>query len=128
MAETRARVLVADDDPAILRLIEVTFALEGLEVVGVARGEEALRAARNETFDLIVLDVMMPGIDGWEVCERLKADEATADVPIVFLSARTRDEDQARGLGLGVDAYVTKPFDPDALLELAKRLVGRAGG
>jgi DNA-binding response OmpR family regulator len=120
-----ARVLVADDDAVILRLLEVNFSLDGFDVVTANRGEEALEKARHEgPFDLVVLDVMMPGMDGWQVCELLKRDEATSHVPVMFLSARTQDQDRARGLSLGVSAYVTKPFDPDELLQLARRLVG----
>lgn len=123
VAETAGRILVADDDPVILRLLEVNFTLEGFEVVLAERGEEALREARAEAFDLILLDVMMPGMDGWEVCEALKADPDTADIPVIFLSARTQEQDRARGMGLGVAAYITKPFDPEELIELAHKLV-----
>ena len=120
------RVLVADDDAVILRLLEVNFVLEGYEVVTADRGETALDRARSGGFDLVVLDVMMPGMDGWEVCERLKADPETAGIPIVFLSARTQDQDRERGARLGVSAYVTKPFDPEELLALAERLTANA--
>ena len=85
------RVLVADDDAVILRLLEVNFSLEGYEVTTADRGEAALELAGDRHYDLIVLDVMMPGMDGWEVCERLKADPSTAGIPVIFLSARTQD-------------------------------------
>jgi DNA-binding response OmpR family regulator len=124
LTDRRARVLVADDDAVILRLLEVNFSLEGFDVVTADRGEEALRKATSDgPFDLILLDVMMPGMDGWTVAEALKSEDRVAGVPIVFLSARTQEQDRARGLSLGVAAYVTKPFDPDELLGLARRLI-----
>lgn len=120
---TATRILVADDDPVILRLLQVNFGLEGFEVRTATRGEEAITAADEMTPDIILLDVMMPGLDGWEVCRRLKEDERFKETPIVFLSARAQDEDRKRGYGLGVAAYVTKPFDPGRLVELVRRLV-----
>ncbi len=90
-----------------------------------ANGQEALDKARASLPDVILLDVMMPGLDGWEVCRRLKEDEATRDVPVIFLSARAQEEDRRRGLALGVFDYVIKPFDPDHLLEVVgKALTG----
>ncbi len=116
------RILVADDDPVILRLIEVNLGLEGFEVETAGRGEDALARARDGSPDLILLDVMMPGMSGWEVARRLKEDAKTADIPVVFLSARTQEEDRRRGRELGVVAYVTKPFDPDDLVDTVRRL------
>ena len=123
LAPLTARVLIADDDAVILRLLEVNFSLEGYEVVTASRGEEAIERASEGRFDLIVLDVMMPGMDGWEVASRLKEEEVTASIPVVFLSARTQEQDKERGMRLGVAAYVTKPFDPEELLGLAQRLI-----
>ena len=118
----RARILVADDDPVILRLLEVNLGLEGFEVETAARGEEALTKARESHPALILLDVMMPGLNGWDVARELKADPDTADVPVVLLSARTQEEDRRRGQELGADAYITKPFDPSELAETIRRL------
>jgi CheY-like chemotaxis protein len=115
------RILVADDDPVILRLLQVNFNLEGYEVHTATRGEEALEKAREHLPDIILLDVMMPGVDGWEVCRRLKEDQATAAIPVIFLSARAQDQDRRRGYELGVVAYVTKPFDPGELIEVVQR-------
>lgn len=120
------KVLIADDDPVILRLLEVNFSLEGFDVDTAERGEAVLERAAQRRPDLVILDVMMPGMDGWEVCERLKDSPGTADVPIVFLSARTQEHDRERGRKLGVSAYVTKPFDPEELIRLAKSLVAGA--
>jgi DNA-binding response OmpR family regulator len=116
------RVLVADDDPIILRLLEVNLGLEGFSVETALRGEDAMIRARETHPDLIILDVMMPGMTGHDVAGQLKGDPATADIPIVFLSARTQEEDRARGRELGVAAYITKPFDPGELVDIVRRL------
>ena len=116
LGERPTRILVADDDPVILRLIEINLSLEGFEVALTERGEDTIEVARTTNPNLILLDVMMPGMTGWEVAERLKDDPATASIPIVFLSARTQEDDRRRGEELGVAAYVTKPFDPSELV------------
>lgn len=120
------RILVADDDAVILRLLQVNFGLEGFEVQTAIHGQDALERAKEMCPDVILLDVMMPGLDGWEVCRRLKEDESLAKTPVVFLSARAQDEDRQRGYDLGVAAYVTKPFDPSRLIKLVRGLVGEA--
>ena len=120
------RVLVADDDPVILRLIEVNLALEGFEVETASGGEDVITKAGQVEPDVILLDVMMPGVTGWDVAARLKADGATAHIPLVFLSARTQEEDKRKGEELGVAAYVSKPFDPVELVATIRRLAGRA--
>jgi DNA-binding response OmpR family regulator len=117
-----ARILVADDDPIILRLLQVNLDLEGFAVDTAARGEDALARALETSPDVILLDVMMPGLTGWDVARQLKGDARTAAIPIVFLSARTQDEDVRRGEELGVAAYVRKPFDPGELVDLILRL------
>jgi len=121
-----ARILIADDDPIILRLLQVNLDLEGFAVDTAARGEDALARARETPPDVILLDVMMPGLTGWDVARQLKEDARTAGIPIVFLSARTQEEDVRRGEELGVAAYVTKPFDPGDLVELIHQLSNTA--
>src|SRR5919106_4556894 len=118
----QARVLVADDDPIILRLLEVNLGLEGFLVETASRGEDAVRRAREGKPDVIVLDVMMPGMSGYEVAEQLKGDPETLSIPVVFLSARAQDDDRRRGQQLGGAAYITKPFDPAELVEVVRRL------
>jgi CheY-like chemotaxis protein len=115
------RVLLVDDDAVIVRLLEVNFRLSGFEVETATRGEEALRKATELHPDVIVMDVMMPGLDGWAVTERLREEPGTADTPIVLLSARVRDDDRSRGYALGVVDYVNKPFDPTDLVEVVRR-------
>lgn len=125
-----SRVLVVDDDPVIRGLLEVNLELEGYEVRLAVDGSDALAQVAAEHPDLVLLDIMMPGIDGWEVAQQLKGDERTAHIPVAFLTARAMGTDVKRGTDLGADAYVTKPFDPEELLELVDRLVtgGGAGG
>jgi DNA-binding response OmpR family regulator len=120
------KVLAIDDDPVILRLIEVNLSLEGFEVAIVAGGDDALARARAVNPDVILLDVMMPGVTGWDVARRLKDDAATSAIPLVFLSARTQEEDRRKGLELGVAAYVSKPFEPVDLVDTIRRVAGRA--
>ena len=124
----QSRVLLVDDDPVIVRLLEVNFRLEGFHVRTASNGEEALEKAAEERPDVVVLDVMMPGLDGWEVCARMREDPKMADIPVVFLSARARDDDRSHGYALGVVEYVTKPFDPADLIEVVRRhLAGEEG-
>ncbi|RJQ71493.1 DNA-binding response regulator [Pseudonocardiaceae bacterium YIM PH 21723] len=104
----KPRVLVVDDEQGIRRGLERGLAGEGMEVVGVGDGVTALRAARTGTFDALVLDVMLPGLSGYEVLKQMRA--AGVWTPVVMLSAKDTDEEQADGLDLGADGYVTKPF------------------
>ena len=113
-------MLLVDDDPVIVRLLEVNFRLEGFEVDAAGSGIEAVEKARADRPDLVLLDVMMPGLDGWETCRRLRETPGLADVPVVFLSARAQEDDVARGYALGVVGYVTKPFDPQELIETVR--------
>ena len=118
-----ARVLVVDDDPVIVRLLEVNLRLEGYEVETASRGEEAVERALATDPALVLLDVMMPGLDGWETCRRLRQEPRFEHTPVVFLSARAQDDDRSKGLALGSVSYVTKPFDPSRLMELVGRLL-----
>jgi DNA-binding response OmpR family regulator len=120
------KVLAVDDDPVILRLIEVNLSLEGFEVALAAGGDDALTKAREVDPDVILLDVMMPGVTGWDVARKLKDDAATTATPLIFLSARTQEEDRRKGQELGVAAYVSKPFDPAELVDTIRRVAGRA--
>jgi DNA-binding response OmpR family regulator len=124
--DAHVTVLAADDDPVILRLIEVNLALEGFAVATATRGEDVLAKAKEVGPDVILLDVMMPGMTGWDIARHLKQDGATSAIPVVFLSARTQDEDRRRGEELGVAAYVNKPFDPTDLVGTIRRVAGRA--
>ena len=119
------RILICDDDPVILRLLEVNLQLEGFNVLLAHHGEEALEIATRETPDLIVLDIMMPRLDGYQTCRKLKEQESTKDIPVIFLSAKAQASDVELGKSFGVDDYLTKPFDPDDLIAVVNRFVGQ---
>jgi DNA-binding response OmpR family regulator len=123
MSETR--VLVIDDEAPIRLLCRVNLEAEKIEVLEAADGPSGLEKARAELPDVILLDVMMPGLDGWRVAEELLDDERTAGIPIVFLTARAELRDRARGLDLGGVDYVTKPFNPVELAPLVRALLER---
>lgn len=122
-----ARVMACDDDHVIRGLLEVNLEMEGYDVVTACDGQDALDKIREHAPDLVLLDVMMPNLNGWQVAEVLQADEATRGIPIVFLSARAMETDVQRGTGLGAAAYVTKPFDPIDLMELVAQLLEERG-
>jgi DNA-binding response OmpR family regulator len=113
------RVLVVDDEAPIRLLCRANLEHAGMQVVEAADGVAGLEAARQESPDLILLGVMMPRLDGWTVAEQLRADPRTSEIPIVFLTARRRLRDRARGIDLGAVDYITKPFNP---LDLAPRI------
>jgi DNA-binding response OmpR family regulator len=117
------RVLIVDDDKVIQQLLEVNLELEGYEVAKASNGEEALAMVHDFAPDLVLLDVMMPKLDGREVCRRIKSDPATGGIPVIFLSARAQDMDVTSGLELGASAYITKPFDPVDLLETVSKVL-----
>jgi DNA-binding response OmpR family regulator len=120
-----ATVLVVDDDPVILKLLEVNFEMEGFTVVRAADGAEGLERAREVLPDIVILDVMMPRMTGYEVAKALREDERTAHIPIIFVTARAQSSDVERGMELGVDDYVTKPFDPLDLIARVNVLLAR---
>src|ERR671939_28491 len=121
------RVLVVDDEAPIRLLCRVNLEAEGMEALEAGDGDSGLEKARSERPDVILLDVMMPGRDGWQVAEALLSDESTSGIPIVFLTARAEVKDRARGLDLGGVDYVTKPFNPVELAPLVEDLVRRVG-
>lgn len=118
-----ARILVADDDPGVLKLIRLTLELEGFEVDAVMDGSAALAEIRTGTYDLAVLDIMMPMLDGVDVCRAVKADAATAAVPVILLSAKAQARDIDIGMAAGADRYMTKPFEPLDLVESIQGLL-----
>jgi DNA-binding response OmpR family regulator len=119
------RVLVIDDEAPIRLLCRVNLEAEKMQVLEASDGPTGLEKARNEGPDVILLDVMMPGLDGWQVAEELLGDERTRAIPIVFLTARAEVRDRARGLDLGGIDYVTKPFNPVELAPLVRELIHR---
>ena len=119
------RILVVDDEPDILALVAYHLARSGYRVSTASSGAEALQAARDEQPALIVLDLMLPELSGFEVLERLRADRALADVPVLMLTARREESDRVQGLSLGADDYLVKPFSPQELVLRVRNILRR---
>jgi DNA-binding response OmpR family regulator len=117
------RILVAEDEPDIRELIALTLQFNGYEVVGTRDGIEAINVAQNDQFDLILMDVRMPRMTGYEACRRLREIETTKDIPIIFLSAKGQETEVQAGLDAGADHYILKPFAPDALTRKIKEVL-----
>lgn len=120
----KGRILVVDDEIYIVHILDFSLGMEGYEVITALDGELALEKARTEKPDLIVLDIMMPKLDGYETCKRLKADPITKDMPVILLSAKGRNVDQKVGFEVGADDYITKPFSPRKLVERINAILG----
>jgi DNA-binding response OmpR family regulator len=127
MTTGATRVLVIDDEAPIRLLCRVNLEAEGMLVLEAADGPSGLEKARAESPNVVLLDVMMPGLDGWRVAEELLDDPRTESIPIVFLTARAELRDRARGIDLGGIDYVTKPFNPVELAPLVRNLLDRVG-
>ena len=125
MNDRRPLVLVADDDPDIRSLVTLRLERSGYEVVAAGDGEQALAAALERAPDLALLDVMMPKLDGYEVTERLRREEATRHLPVILLTARVQETDIARGVEAGADDYVKKPFSTSELRDRVQAVLGR---
>jgi len=125
---SKTRVLVIDDEAPIRLLCRVNLEAEGMKVFEAADGPTGLEQAREHVPDVVLLDVMMPGLDGWRVAEQLLDDPDTRGIPIVFLTARAELRDRARGLDLGGLDYVTKPFNPVELAALIRDVIARVEG
>jgi two-component system phosphate regulon response regulator PhoB len=121
----KQRILVVDDEPEAVELVEFNLKQAGYAVTTAADGAEALKKARTQTPDLIVLDVMLPEMNGFEICKALRLDPATAKVPIIMLTAKAAEIDRVLGLELGADDYLTKPFSPRELLLRIKKILSR---
>ncbi|GAA3121572.1 response regulator transcription factor [Streptosporangium carneum] len=122
MSEVLGRVLVVDDDEIIRQLIAVNLTLEGFQVETASDGQDCLDRVLDVMPDVITLDVMMPRLDGWMTATRLRGDEETSHIKVVLITARAQEDDKRRGLGIGVDAYLTKPFDPSELIQVVRDL------
>jgi two-component system phosphate regulon response regulator PhoB len=121
----KERILVVDDEEDILELVTYNLAREGYLITGALTGEDALKRARSEAFDLILLDLMLPGIDGLEVTKSLKGDQKTRNLPIIMLTAKGEEADIVTGLELGADDYITKPFSPRVLTARVRAVLRR---
>ncbi|MEU9886727.1 response regulator [Sphaerisporangium sp. NPDC051017] len=122
MEELLGRVLVVDDDEVIRQLIAVNLNLEGFQVETATDGQDCLDRVGAVQPDVITLDVMMPRLDGWMTATKLRADERTSHIKIMMITARAQEDDKKRGLAIGVDAYLTKPFDPAELIQVVRDL------
>jgi two-component system alkaline phosphatase synthesis response regulator PhoP/two-component system response regulator VicR len=121
------KILVVDDERHIVRLVQVNLERAGYQVVAAFDGKEALKKVSSEKPDLVVLDVMMPYMDGFQVLKQMKADAASKDIPVIMLTAKAQDADVFRGWASGVDMYLTKPFNPLELMTFVKRIFEAAG-
>jgi two-component system alkaline phosphatase synthesis response regulator PhoP/two-component system response regulator VicR len=122
------KILAVDDEKHIVRLVQVNLERQGYEVVTANDGKEALKKVEEERPDLLVLDVMMPYMDGFEVLQNLRRNPETRDIPVIMLTAKAQDADVFKGWQSGVDCYLTKPFNPMELISFVKRIFGSMDG
>jgi two-component system alkaline phosphatase synthesis response regulator PhoP len=123
----KGKILVVDDEIYIVHILDFSLGMEGYEVITALDGEQAIEKAHAEKPDLIVLDIMMPKLDGYETCKALKGDPTTRDIPVILLSAKGRNVDQKIGFEVGADDYITKPFSPRKLVERINSILGHTG-
>ena len=121
----KKKILIVEDEESLLKLESILLTSKGYDVRGVANGQEALDAIAEEKPDLVLLDIMLPEIDGFEVCQRIKDDPATRDVPVIMLTAKKSREDMARGEKVGADWYITKPFKSAMVIETIQRFLAK---
>ena len=124
-AVAKGKILVVDDEVYIVHILDFSLGVEGYDVATAFDGEQALAKVAQEKPDLIVLDIMMPKLDGYETCKRLKGDAATRDIPVILLSAKGRNVDQKVGFEVGADDYITKPFSPRKLVDRINSILGQ---
>ena len=121
----KGRILVVDDEIYIVHILDFSLGMEGYEVVTALDGEQALEKVAQQKPDLIVLDIMMPKLDGYETCKALKSKAETKDIPVILLSAKGRNVDQKTGFEVGADDYITKPFSPRKLVDRINAILGQ---
>ena len=123
---SKGRILVVDDEIYIVHILDFSLGMEGYEVLTALDGEQALERLKSDKPDLIVLDIMMPKLDGYEVCRTIKTNPDTQHIPVILLSAKGRNVDQKMGFDVGADDYITKPFSPRKLVERINALLGQS--
>jgi two-component system phosphate regulon response regulator PhoB len=121
----KENILIVDDEEDVLELVQYNLTREGYNTIAAVSGEEAVNKAKTALPDLVILDLMLPGMDGFEVCRRLKSDSKTQMIPIIMLTAKSEESDVVVGLELGADDYVTKPFSPKVLIARVRRTLQR---
>jgi two-component system alkaline phosphatase synthesis response regulator PhoP len=119
------KILVIEDDPATSRLVDYTLRHEGYQILTASNGLEGIRKAHDEKPDLIILDVMLPGMDGFEICHRLRSEPDTAQMPILMFSAKAQEIDKDTGLKVGADDYLAKPADPAEVVNRVEKLLAQ---
>jgi DNA-binding response OmpR family regulator len=117
------KILIIEDDPAISRLVDYSLKHEGYEVIAATNGLEGMRRARYEAPDLVILDVMLPGMDGFEICHRLRAEANTSQIPILMFSAKAQEIDKDTGMKVGADDYLPKPAAPAEIVSHVEKLL-----
>jgi phosphate regulon transcriptional regulator PhoB len=122
---TKKKILIVDDEPDIVSLVSYNLKKEGFDVSSAFDGEDALKAIRKEKFNLIILDLMLPGIQGMELCSILRSSEETSSIPVIMLTAKSEELDKVLGLEMGADDYITKPFSPRELIARVKAVLRR---
>ena len=120
------KIMVVDDEPYIARVIKFKLEQEGYQVFSANDGITGLNKIKEDKPDLVLLDVMMPGLSGYEVCQKIKADAELSGIPVVILTAKGQERDREQGFNVGANDYITKPFSPNRLLELVKSIIGEA--
>lgn len=121
----KKKILIVEDEESLLKLESILLTSKGYDVRGVVNGQAALDAIAEELPDLVLLDIMLPEVDGFEVCRRIKADPATKDLPVILLTAKKSREDMARGEKVGADWYITKPFKSAMVIETIQRFLAK---
>ena len=121
----KKKILIVEDEESLLKLESILLTSKGYDVRGVSNGREALEAIAEEKPDLVLLDIMLPEIDGFEVCQRIKDDEETRSIPVIMLTAKKSREDMARGEKVGADWYITKPFKSVMVIETIQRFLNK---
>jgi two-component system response regulator VicR len=126
MAEQKKKVVCIEDEPEMIELVKLILGRKGFELIGAMGGRDGLETVRNVKPDLVLLDLMMPDMDGWEVYQQMKADEELKDIPVIVVTAKAQSIDKVLGLHIAkVDDYVTKPFGPQELLQSVERVLGK---
>ncbi|OGN97277.1 MAG: hypothetical protein A2Y89_06890 [Chloroflexi bacterium RBG_13_51_18] len=119
------KILIIEDDPATQRLVDYSLKQEGYQIITASNGLEGIRKALGEAPDLIILDVMLPGMDGFEICYRLRSDPSTAKMPILMFSAKAQEIDKDTGIKVGADDYLTKPSAPSDIVNRVEKLLAK---
>ena len=123
----KKHILIVEDEESLLKLETILLTVKGYEVSGAGNGGEALQKLASISFDLVLLDVMLPDMDGFEICRSIRNNPRTASIPVVMLTARKNEADQARGMACGANAYLTKPFKSAMIIEVIERLLDGKG-